>query len=489
MKDLCISSRSLHREYKMRDFFILILCYSIFDKRYNDTNEIVLIRQPLADYFKCSIKTISNWTNKLRELGFLSYAKRSDAGKTGYYNSIDKDTKEIIKNEYIIPKYKKIRVGNKNEIKFVNVYNIDQTELNEYLKETVWIDVLSDVEQYKTIFNDYIEFLNNRSNELALLEKSSLEINSTDKETNSSCKTIDKSSRISKKHKKIIKKKEKLDRKIKENIYYIEKKSLLDKLLPEFTCRYLKEGSLRLTHDICNTINPIHTDKIDETKYWKNSHIRNDMLSRILNTTDFTEKDVNGSIYRLTYNLYHDLPLDINTDIYNLIWNNAFNHIELSEQNRNKFKKLLMPLYMKEYLTGYKICNYKFIEKYYYGRSRYNRLSKDDKEQFELYRTFVNLTKCPISTFLDKIKKSLHKTLNTNKFIGADIFIHESNLHILMREKFLNRSIKCVNIYDGFYFENNIITDIDFYTVYNESILELKENLAKGIGSTISSYS
>ena len=79
----------------------------------------------------------------------------------------------------------------------------------------------------------------------------------------------------------------------------------------------------------------------------------------------------------------------------------------------------------------------------------------------------------------------MHRTLNTNKFIGADIFIHESNLHILMREKFLSRAIRCINIYDGFYFENNIITDTEFYDVYNRSILELKDNLNIGIGSAI----
>ena len=282
-----------------------------------------------------------------------------------------------------------------------------------------------------------------------------------------------------------MKKKEKLNKKYKENIYYVEKKTILDKLMPEFTCRYLKEGSLRLTHDICNTVNPEHTEKIDETKYWKNSHIRNDMLFKMFKTADIMEKDVNGSIYRLTYNLYHDTPLDINVDIYNLIWNNAFGHIKLPKKARNNFKKILMPLYMKEYLSGFKACNYTFIEKYYYGYPRYKKLPDSDKEQFEIYKSFIKLTKCTITEFFDKVKESMHRTLNTNKFIGADIFIHESNLHILMREKFLSRAIRCINIYDGFYFENNIITDTEFYDVYNRSILELKDNLNIGIGSAI----
>ena len=363
MNDLKIAKRSTRKDYKMRDFFILVLCYSVFDKRYNNSSEIVITRQPLADYFRCTVKTISNWTNKLRELGFLSYVERNNGGKTGYYNSINKDTGEVIKKSYIIPKYKKIKVGNKDEIKFINIYNIDQIGLNEYLQETVWIDVLNNLDRYRKVFDDYIEFLKHRHDIIIEDEISSLSLS---KDETKESKVI-----LSKQAKKLLKKKEKLNKKYKENIYYVEKKTILDKLMPEFTCRYLKEGSLRLTHDICNTVNPEHTEKIDETKYWKNSHIRNDMLFKMFKTADIMEKDVNGSIYRLTYNLYHDTPLDINVDIYNLIWNNAFGHIKLPKKARNNFKKILMPLYMKEYLSGFKACNYTFIEKYYYGYPRY----------------------------------------------------------------------------------------------------------------------
>ena len=52
-------------------------------------------------------------------------------------------------------------------------------------------------------------------------------------------------------------------------------------------------------------------------------------------------------------------------------------------------------------------------------------------------------------------------------------------------EKFLQKNIRCVNVYDGFYFIQNQVSEQTFKTVYNDALLELKQNLQKGIGTTI----
>lgn len=468
-KDLRIVGRPTRKKPGMREFFILMLCYSYFNRRSTEKNEFSLSEKVLADYFDCTPKTIYRWITKMKDLGVMSYAVRENAGKTGYYRVKDENGK-VIKNSYVIPKYKKIRVGEPNEIKFVNVYSLDQKKLNDYLIETIDLDVFSHIQDYKPIFDKYIVFLESRHPIEELVE-----IAETD------------STRLNKQEKEKLKKAKKIEQLIKENELYLDKKSDQDIAVPEFQCKYLREGCLRLTHEICNTVNPEHLDKINETNYWRSSHARNDMLEKILKTSDFVERDVNGSIYRLTYNLFHDKPLEIHVDIYQMIWDYEFSDIEWPDVSyRSAFKQILMPIYMKEHLIAFKVCQYEYIDKYYYGHPRkYKTLPKNDVAQYEMFRMFVELTGLTIQEFLNRVKNAMHKILNTDKFIGATIFIQESNLHILMKEKFLNQNIICANIYDGFYFKRGEVSFDYFYQVYDSALKELKNNLAIGIGSPI----
>ena len=164
MKDLKIISRPSRKKPGMKEFFIFILCYSYYN-RSNEKNEFALSHQALADYYECTTKTIYRWISKLHELGYLQYAKREDAGKVGQY------IKDGEKHTYIIPPYKKIRVGKENEIKFVNIYTLDQKGLNSYLIDKVDLDILTNIKIYKETFNSYIRFLTKRGSVEEILKK------------------------------------------------------------------------------------------------------------------------------------------------------------------------------------------------------------------------------------------------------------------------------------------------------------------------------
>ena len=469
-KDLRVIPNSTRKKPGMKEFFIFVMCYSYYNKRSTDNHEFSLAQTVLADYFQCSTKTIYRWLYKLKDIGCLSYAKREDAGKTGYYRVVEDG--KTIKKSYVKPKYKRIRVGEKDDYKFVNVYTLDQEKLNKYFIETINEDIFSNIAKYKEkYFNSYIRFLQDRK-----MSVEKLEIIAQKDEVE-----------LSKKNKNDLKRDQLIKKRIEENAYYLKMKECLDQSLPTFTCRYLKEGCLRLTHDICNTVNPEHTDKIDDFNYWRSSHARNDMLTNILNTDQFEERDVNGSIYRLTYNLYHDNPLSISTDIYQEIWHTAFADIIWPDSSyRNKFKRILMPIYMKEYLIGYRASQYEFVKKYYAGhKNKYKHLDKNEREQYELYNDFVVLTGLSIRDFLDTVNRAMHTYLNTTKYLESAIFIQESNLFILMRNKFTSMGVDCANVYDGFYFKKDEVTMNDFYSVYNSSLLELKSNLNNGIGTPL----
>lgn len=474
LKDLRIVSRPARHRPGMKDFFILILVYSYYNRSSNISNEFSIPQTVIADYFHCSRKTANQWYGKLRDLGYLKYAKRDNAGKSIYYKD-----KNGNKQPYTIPKYKKIRLGEPDEIKFLNVYTLDQQGLNQYMIDHVEIDVLGNIKTYKDTFNQFISFLTTRSQNKLFAE---IDIEHLDGK-----ELLEK---LTKTDKKTLKKILKLHDKIEENKYYCDMKKTLDRDFPEFTCRYLEEGCLRLTHEICTTVNPEHTEKINENNYWRSSRARTDMLKSMLGTNmkDITEYDVNGSIYRLTYNLNHDTLLPFDYDIYEQIWNNCGFDIPWSGRNRETFRKafklVLMPIYMKPHAIGYTANQWEYIHKYYAGRPRkYQKLSKDEQIFYERFELFVNALNIDIKTFLTKVRESMYVTLNTKKFVKSDIFTLESNLHILIRRHLLDKGIKCVNVYDGFYVIKSQLSKDEFSEIYNICTATLKTNMKNGIGT------
>lgn len=473
LKDLKKVSRPARHRPGMQDFFILILAYSYYNRSSNVSNEFSIPQTTLSDYFGCTVLTVKRWCAKLRDLGFLKYVERDNAGKSVYYK--DRAGNKV---PYTIPKYKKIRIGEPNEIKFLNVYSLDQKGLNQYMIDHVEIDVLNNITDYKGTFNDFISFLSNRSKKN---DFTSLDLDNLDKEFTET---------LSKEDKKTLQKVLKIHDKIEENRYYLDIKRTLDTDFPEFTCRYLEEGCLRLTHEICTTVNPEHTDKINESNYWRSSKARSDMLESMLssNMKDITEYDVNGSIYRLTYNLNHDKLLPFDTDIYEQIWNNCGFPIPWSGRNREKFRKafklVLMPIYMKPHAIGYTASHWDYLNKYYAGHPRkYQKLNKEDQEIYERFELFTTSLNIDVKTFLEQVRDAMYLTLNTKTFIKSDIFTLESNLHILIRRKLLDKGIKCVNVYDGFYVVKSQLSKAEFSWIYDECVQELKTNMKNGIGT------
>ena len=63
----------------------------------------------------------------------------------------------------------------------------------------------------------------------------------------------------------------------------------------------------------------------------------------------------------------------------------------------------------------------------------------------------------------------MHKVLNLDKFYKADIFIYESNLHILMLKLLKDLNIQTINVYDGFYFVKDSLTKEQYDEIYNKA--------------------
>ncbi len=92
------------------------------------------------------------------------------------------------------------------------------------------------------------------------------------------------------------------------------------------------------------------------------------------------------------------------------------------------------------------------------------------------YKYFVDAFKLDLRTILNTVKTAMHEVFNMDKFYQADIFIHESNLHIIMLQLFKEMNIKTINVYDGFYFVNDTMNQDLYNTIYDKATNMLLEH-------------
>ena len=224
---------------------------------------------------------------------------------------------------------------------------------------------------------------------------------------------------------------------------------------------YLREGRKRLTSPLCGTKNP--------EKHKDNA--RAILLDKQYDGTPLQEFDTNASIYRLSYNLGHNKCLPHDVDMYEILYNACGWNKPWSPEVRKMFKDLIMPIYMKESSLKYRT----FI---YERRQRYlDHCKKSDKDYVVACQKVEKYFDDTLLNITEKVRVALHEVLNLKAFCQAEIFIYESNLHILMLEKLKSRGIIASNVYDGFYVPEGSITKQEFEDLYDEATRELKKNL------------
>ena len=318
-----------------------------------------------------------------------------------------------------------------------NCYTLDQKSLNDYLIKNFNTDVLGEIASYADQFYDFLKF---RERYYASPE----DIKKIEDRERREAQLIKK---YTKKYPDYLERLEKLnaddERKIK-------------------MC-YLKEGKKRLTSDLCNTINP--------EKHLDYKTARENLLKKQYGDIKLIELDTNASIYRLTYNLTHDKLLSHDVDIYELIYNECGWDKPWNKKVRELFKDLLMPIYMRESSISYRDQEYKNKKAF---QSFYK---KSDKEFVEYYKQVEEFFDAELIDILEIVKQAMHRVLNTQTFYQAEIFIHESNLHIIILEKMKERGIIASNVYDGFYVPKGTLTRNEYNQIYDEATLEMKKTL------------
>lgn len=352
-----------------------------------------------------------------------------------------------------------------------NLYTVEIEAINKYFIETTGYDVVENMDTELYIYDDFIRFVEEDYKKaiaqiLENSDKSKKDTSDDKTEDNADNNLYDKKLKMAKKlETKIKNKKKQIDKKKKENAKYT--KLLLEVNDGSYVKSiYLDEDRRRLTNVVCTTKNP---------KKHSDDKLRYKFLTKQLgvNSGDIEEFDTNASIYRLSYSLGHGELLNHEADLYELIYNECGFEPKFTNELRNQFKQLLMPIYMKEQSIHYRSSEFEKQSKW---KSIYD---KAVEKKFLFNKQFVTLFKKPLIEILETIRKAMYKVFNIKKFYKADIFIHESNLHILMLKKFKDMGVKTINVYDGFYFVRGTMTKDLYYKVYDEATMELLEDCRK----------
>lgn len=228
--------------------------------------------------------------------------------------------------------------------------------------------------------------------------------------------------------------------------------------------KYLGEGRLRESSFLCATLNPEkdHAIKI------RNADLtyRYILLEEFFGTSDFIECDTNASIYRLSYNLNHNKLLDDNVDIYNEFWKLAGFKGSFDRITRDSLKLLCMVIFMSNGAkNGFNATLAVKEDK---------ELTRSELQRKDILNYMSKKTGLSPRKFLDTLTEAMYKFIGVDEFLEEEIFIHESNLHLLILDACEQQNIQAINVYDGFYFKTEDMTQEKYNQLYKEATKLLK---------------
>lgn len=260
-------------------------------------------------------------------------------------------------------------------------------------------------------------------------------------------------------------KEEKAKAYLEKNLWTVEIMEKINEKRPErLKSSYLAEGKLRENNYLCHTLNPEkeHQMKLLATDL----NYRYNVLTEFFGTEDFIECDTNASIYRLSYNLNHKELLSHDIDIYNEFWKLAGFKAEMTPKFREHLKVLCMPIFMSNATkNGY---NATLVLKDPMTLSR----SEDNRRL--ILKELSEVLGLDARTILDNLAAAMYKFIGTDSFLQEEIFIYESNLHLIILDYCHDNDIQAINVYDGFYFKKEDMTQTKYHEIYDLATQKLK---------------
>lgn len=259
---------------------------------------------------------------------------------------------------------------------------------------------------------------------------------------------------------------------------------LLDKnnaILPDE--EQMRYHGRRIYSEICSYWNEekMHTNPKEIGRMTKQ-----DYLNKVFGQNNWFEFDRRGSIYNLTYSLNKKKYLSNDIDIYELMNGKPF----ASKEERQMFKVTQMGVYFstaKRHLS--------FIERNLAAKLEGKPIPEKNNDIIQAYwylcgcdnSTDWNTFVMKFTTYFNSRKKRMTKVIGSNKkyidrgskysanyIRNEDSFIFqlESEVYLKFVTKLRDMNIRVVQVYDGFYLENNSISESALDNILKETILK-----------------
>ncbi len=143
-------------------------------------------------------------------------------------------------------------------------------------------------------------------------------------------------------------------------------------------------------------------------------------------------------------------------------------NISFSKGIRNTLKILCMPAFMS---NGGKSAWNAIVA------AKEGKLTKSEAARKTALTYLNNITGNSPRSIMEALASAMKKFIRTDDLLEEEIFIHESNLHLLMIKAFSEIGIKTINVYDGFFFIKNTCNQKLFDTIYDKCTYELLKKL------------
>ena len=177
---------------------------------------------------------------------------------------------------------------------------------------------------------------------------------------------------------------------------------------------------------------------------------RKDYLKKRLGD-EYKHFDVNGSIWRLSYNLSHEDMMPNDVDAYEVAHGAKFE----SKEQRALFKSIAMRLYFGGInQLGVQVEN------------KIREIAEALGEKYE----YSSWRKDAFSDILAEEK--LIACRNIGAFYDSEIFLHESCIYLKMFKHAIDRRIDIIQVYDSFYYNSS--NSIDFLSLYSQILTQYK---------------
>ena len=100
---------------------------------------------------------------------------------------------------------------------------------------------------------------------------------------------------------------------------------------------------------------------------------------------------------------------------------------------------------------------------------------KADKVKVKPRKSYINeVVEEEADRVILSVLKQKANLKDFEEFLEEEIFIYESNLHLLILDYCKEHNIPAVNVYDGFYFIKGTITQSQYQKLYDQMTLQLK---------------